>query len=210
MFDRVKYPRTFHLDFSPGIGSDDKVMRSYDLMEGREVVVTIKMDGENCTMGSNYIHARSPDGVYHQSRDWVKGFHGMIKHMIGVGDRICGENLYAQHSISYDQLDSYFYGFSYWSGNRCWDWDSTLELFESLNIVSPKELYRGIFDVAILVGLSNGLDTERDEGYVVRVVDSFTIDDFSRVVAKWVRKGHVETDDHWMFRQIIPNKLRIK
>jgi hypothetical protein len=35
------------------------------------------------------------------------------------------------------------------------------------------------------------------EGFVVRVKDSFHKDHFSSNVFKYVRKGHVQTDEHW-------------
>lgn len=53
----VKYPRTFHLPFSPGKLGDDKAI-SDELMEewfsGKDVVVTEKMDGE-CLSGETLI-----------------------------------------------------------------------------------------------------------------------------------------------------------
>ena len=62
--ESYKYPRTFHLPWSPGVASDDKVIESLDAFVGREVVVTEKMDGENSSLYSNgHIHARSMDSV---------------------------------------------------------------------------------------------------------------------------------------------------
>ena len=81
---------------------------------GREVVVTEKLDGENTTMYTDYIHARSLDSHHHPSRDWVKQLHGEIGYKIPVGWRVCGENMYARHSIVYYDLTTYFYGFSIW------------------------------------------------------------------------------------------------
>lgn len=40
-----KYPRTFHLPFSEGVQSDDKIMKDLSSLEGKEVIVTYKMDG---------------------------------------------------------------------------------------------------------------------------------------------------------------------
>lgn len=51
---RYKYPRTYHLSSSPGKTSDDKVISDMSEFEGKEVVVTEKMDGENC-LGENTI-----------------------------------------------------------------------------------------------------------------------------------------------------------
>ena len=46
------------------------------------------------------------------------------------------------------------------------------------------------------------------EGYVIRVADSFSYQDFKRCVAKFVRMGHIQTTKHWMRGQPIePNTL---
>jgi hypothetical protein len=46
------------------------------------------------------------------------------------------------------------------------------------------------------------------EGIVVRIEDEFPYSDFRRVVAKYVRKGHVQTHGHWMRQRIVPNRLQ--
>lgn len=43
------------------------------------------------------------------------------------------------------------------------------------------------------------MDYEKQEGYVVRLTSSFHYKDFSRSAAKFVRKGHVTTNEHWFF-----------
>lgn len=50
-----KYPRTMHLPYSYGRSSDDRVLNTVDHFAGREVVVTMKMDGENCVRGDVLI-----------------------------------------------------------------------------------------------------------------------------------------------------------
>jgi len=206
--NKFKHPRTFHVPFSKGISSDDKVLATTDHFNGEEIIVTEKMDGENTSLYHNYFHARSIDGNHHPSRNWVKAYHATIKHLIPEGDRICGENVYAQHSIMYDNLKSYFYGFAYWCGPICLDWDNTIMIFDNLGIVTPNVLYRGQFDINVLKELANSIDTNVTEGFVCRVSRSFMYEDFGKCVAKWVRKGHVNTDDHWMHQKIIPNRLQ--
>ena len=98
----VKYPRTYHFPFSPGTSSDDKILHDYSSIEGlKDIIVTEKIDGENTTLYSHAIHARSLDSRHHPSRDWVKGLWGGIRHSIPTSMRICGENMYACHSIKY-------------------------------------------------------------------------------------------------------------
>jgi hypothetical protein len=203
-----KYPRTPHLPFSPGGDRDDKVIQNYDGFVGHEIVITEKMDGENATLYRDYCHARSLDSRHHPSRDWLKRFHGEIAYRIPTGWRICGENLYATHSIHYTNLKSYFYGFSIWDENNiALAWDDTRRRFEELGIVPVPVLYRGPFALPVLVDLAAALDIEQHEGFVVRIVEAIPYDRFGNHVAKWIRPGHVQTDAHWLRAPLIPNRL---
>ena len=205
---RVHYPRTPHLPWSPGATADD--VRSGDLsgLVGRQVVITEKMDGENTTLYRDGLHARSLDSAHHPSRTWTKALHGRIADRIPDGWRICGENLFARHSIPYEDLDGYFYGFSVWDGDRCLDWDSTARFLHALGIPTPRVLFRGLFEGnERTLGKLFRLDLNRQEGYVVRTADGFPYAEFGAHVAKWVRPSHVQTDTHWMFAEVVPNGL---
>lgn len=104
-----KYPRTFHLPWSPGATNDDKVLSTDEHFIGKEVVVTIKMDGENISMYHKGIHARSMNSANHPSRTFVKRiWANKVMGIIGENVRVCGENLYAKHSIHYKNLEDYF------------------------------------------------------------------------------------------------------
>ncbi|MFI6291567.1 RNA ligase family protein [Nonomuraea sp. NPDC050790] len=202
---RVHYPRTSHLPWSPGATPDD--VRAGDLsgLRGREVVVTEKLDGENTTLYRDGLHARSLDSAHHPSRAWVKGLQGRVGGRIPPGVRVCGENLYARHSLAYSGLESWFYGFSVWDGERCLDWDRTVSFLRELGIPVPPVLWRGEFDERVLRGLR--LDSERQEGYVVRLAEGFDRAEFAGRVAKWVRRDHVRTGTHWMHAPVVPNVL---
>ena len=204
----VKYPRTTHVPWSPGMNEDDRILRDMNNFKGKEVVVTIKLDGENTSIYSDYIHARSLDGRNHPSRNWVKNFWSGISQDIPERWRVCGENLYAKHSISYDDLESYFYGFSIWNDkNICLSWDETLEWFKLLGIAPVPEVYRGMYDEKAIKAID--MPWETCEGYVIRTVDAFPFIDFKKNVAKCVRKGHITTTKHWMHGQIMEiNKLK--
>ena len=52
------------------------------------------------------------------------------------------------------------------------------------------------------------VDPLTTEGYVVRTVAGFAHEEFADHVAKYVRAGHVQTDEHWMHRAVVPNGLR--
>lgn len=205
-----KYPRTVHMPWSPGATRDDKLLGDMDHFTDKAVVVTEKMDGENTSIYRDHIHSRSLSSRDHPSRSWVKELWGRVRFDIPEGFRVCGENLFAQHSIIYDRLDSYFLVFSIWNEeNVCLDWDSTIEWCELLGLKHVPVLYEGIYDERLVKTSwqpQNG--EEESEGYVVRLRNSFAYSDFRESVAKYVRKHHVQTDSNWMFENVVPNKLR--
>ncbi|MCX5341532.1 RNA ligase family protein [Streptomyces atratus] len=205
---RTHYPRTAHLPWSPGATSDDVRIADLSGLTGREVVVTEKLDGENTTLYADGLHARSLDSAHHPSRGWVKALQGRIGARIPEGWRVCGENMFARHSIPYDGLESFFYGFSVWDGEHCLGWDRTVVFLRELGIPVPPVLWRGVFDARAEKALrALGPDTGRQEGYVARPADGFDAPDFGRRVAKWVRPGHVQTDTHWMHASVVENRL---
>ena len=207
--NRYKYGRTLHVPWSEGVSNDDKIIRDFSNFEGKEIVASIKMDGENSTLMSKWCYARSLDSNNHPSRNWLKGLWGSIMYNIPENWRICGENLYATHSIHYTDLPSYFMVFNIWdSNNICLSWDDTLVWCELLDLVPVKVIYRGIFDLEVIKNLHKYLDLTKDEGFVVRLANPFKYSDFSKSVCKWVRKGHVQTDAHWSTQKIEPNKLK--
>lgn len=204
-----KYPSTPYSSLSPGRDPNDKVIDAASCFEGKEVVVSIKMDGESCSMYRDHIHARSLDSRHHPSRDWVKAFWASIRHNIPQNWRVCGENLYAQHSIVYEILDSYFLGFSIWNDeNVCLSWDDTLEWFNIIDIIPVPVVYRGEYSDAVIQTLYEELDTTKDEGLVIRLADSFKFEDFGKSMAKVVRCNHVTTSQHWMSKEVITNRLK--
>ena len=206
----IKYPRTYHLPSSAGATSDDKVLNTINHFIGKQVVITEKMDGENTTLYSDKYHARSIDSRYHTSRSWVAQFHSSIAHNIPTNWRVCGENVYAKHSLLYTNLPSYFLGFSIWDENNvCLDWNSTLEYFTMLGITPVNTLYSGVFDNAVVDTLVSTIDTSITEGFVVRLAESFAYEDFKMSVGKWVRANHVQTDKHWRTSKIIENQLNV-
>lgn len=203
---RVHYPRTPHLPWSPGATPDDVRVTDLTGLRDLEVVVTEKLDGENTTLYADGLHARSLDSAHHPSRAWVKALQGRIGAALPPGWRVCGENLYARHSIAYTELDSWFYGFSVWDGERCLDWDRTVRFLRRLGVPAPRVLWRGVLDERAVRSLRTlRLDPARQEGYVVRTVEGFGQEEFGHRVAKWVRPGHVRTGTHWMHAEVVAN-----
>lgn len=206
----VKYSRTYHVPWSPGMNDDDKMNKDMDYFKGKRVIVTTKLDGENTSIYKDYFHARSLDGRSHPSRDWAKSYASCFQHDIPDDWRICAENLYAQHSIRYEDLETYLYGISIWNEkNICLDWDSTLEWFQLLNIYSVPVIYDDIYDEDKIKSLYSEDMWEHCEGYVIRLAEEFSYMNFKKSVAKFVRKNHVMTTKYnWQTQRIIPNGIK--
>ena len=209
----IKYPRTVHLPWSGCITSDDKLLKSTAHFEGKQVVVSVKMDGEQTTMYRDYVHARSLDSRNHYSRNWVRNLHGQIGYRIPIGWRICGENLYAKHNIHYHNLKSYFVVFSIWNENNvCLSWADTKIWCALLNLQSVSVLYKGVYDeerisTFDILAKNNG---DEVEGYVVRLAGAFNYVDFKQSVAKYVKvefREGLKDQVNWIHQQIIPNDL---
>lgn len=200
-----KYPRTLHLPWSPGSTNDDKVIDDVSHFRGKEVVVTVKMDGENTTMYRDYIHARSVDSKDHPSRHWVKNLHSNIHSSIPEGWRICGENLWAKHSIHYKHLENFFLVFSIWDeNNKCLSWRDTENWAAYIGLKTVPVLYKGPWlDRNFYQETWQG---DPCEGYVVRLANEFPYGLFEKCVVKYVRKGHVQTDEHWLNSHIVKNQ----
>lgn len=209
----VKYPRTMHLPFSSKVTDDDRVLDNTSYFEGKRVVVTIKMDGENSTLYPNYMHARSIDGQNHISRNWLKNFHRKMSYNIPANWRICGENMYAKHTVYYENLETYFYAFSIWNErNECLSWDDTNLWAGLLELSLVPVLYDGIWDGSLIKEFCND---DKREGFVVRIADSFSYGDFRKSIAKFVNpqfKDKLKEEDtyHWRYSAITPNKLAKK
>ena len=205
---KYKYPRTLHLPWSLGAMNDDRICESTDHFVGKEVIVTEKMDGENTSIYKDFFHARSITGNMHPTRNRVKQLQSKLHYDLRDHIRICGENCYAKHSISYSSLPAYFLAFSVWENDLCFSWDETLEWCELLDVKHVPVLYRGIYDEDLIKTLYvENREPDLMEGYVVRLASSFSYDKFSESVAKFVRANHVQCDEHWMNQEVVPNLL---
>ena len=186
--------------------SDDKIQSDLSELTGKEVVVMEKMDGENTSMTSEHMYARSIDSNNHPSRNYVKGIWGNIRHLIPEEFRICGENLYAKHSLYYEDLEDYFLVFSIWNGIVCLSFEETLDYCNLFGLKHVNVIDRFIFDENKIKNIK--IDPNVQEGYVVRNSGQFEYQYFNKNVIKYVRKNHIQTDKHWSQEKIIKNKLK--
>lgn len=207
---RPRYPRTLHLPDSPGMASDDKVLADLSAFEGVPLVVTEKADGENTNWTRDDFWARSPDSNHHPTRDYVKAMWGARRWDIPPGIRISGENLYARHSIAYDDLPDFFLVFGVWDRGTLLPWEETEEWAQLLDLHTVPVLYRGESLTDARRAWAAQRNTETSEGFVLRTAGRIEAADFRTRVAKWVRPQHVRTADHgWRHRSDHPvNGLR--
>ena len=209
----LKYPRTYHLPFSPGSTKDDKKLKGdwFEYYRDKNVVFTEKLDGSNTAMNQVDVYERSHASPTRHpwSRnlwDPSDGLYWKIKQYIGPNETIYGENLYGVHSIEYNRLDNYWHMFAANDGNVWYSWEEVVELAKMLGVPHVPILYncklqheeeiKEIIDH--FMSFESFYSTEAGrEGIVMRVEDSFCLDDFSHCVCKWVRPNHVQTDEHW-------------
>lgn len=214
--NRVKYARTFHLPWSPGMNRDDRMMENTEIFEGQQVMICEKLDGENTTWYRDFLHARSLDSDSHPSRNWVKNLWAQHGYEIPEGWRVCGENMFAKHAIHYTKeqgnaLSTYFYMFSIWNEkNFCLSWNETEEWAELLGLTLVPVFYKGIWDMNVINELNKRMETNPGtiEGYVVRLAREYHYSEFRKICGKYVRKNHVQNNHgHWSTQKIIKNEL---
>jgi len=226
---RVKYPRTMNIPYSRSNSSDDVWWKDCSVFDGQEVVVTEKLDGECTTIYQDgFVHARSLDTSHHESRSWVKQYASRFANDIPKDYRICGENLYAWHSIFYTDLPTYFFVYGiYDDRNMCLSWDQVEEFCELLDLKTVPVIYRGLWDAKHIQKLWTGkgafptFGTQVEypepmddfspceaEGYVARLAAEFPYQDFRNCCSKMVRENHVQTSTNWLSRAVIPNLLK--
>lgn len=132
-----------------------------------------------------------------------------LRSKLGENECIFGENMYAEHSIHYDKLNSDFYMFSACKENedgsvQFYNWEDTLLMSEVLNIPTVPVIADRIFtSEKEFQSFIEGVMKEpsaygpEKEGVVIRIADSFNDTDFSKCVLKYVRANHVQADEHW-------------
>lgn len=210
-----KYGRTYHYPFSPGTTSDDRINHNYwqDIQQLSEVVHTEKLDGENTCLNQYGVFARSHAApTRHPWANYLKERWGWMKRDLGELE-IFGENLYAIHSIAYQNLEEHFYVFAIREGNYWLSWEEVKFYAAMLDFPTVPELslefpktelaYEAlIFDLANQKSRFTSVESTTQkpcvmEGIVSRNIGSYEVANFKQNVFKYVRKNHVNTDSHW-------------
>lgn len=206
----TKYPRTYHLPFSEGLQNDDRKVDDdwWEYLKDKELVLSEKLDGENQSVYRSGVYARShaapttnPWSINMTERG---GVYDQVKNFLTENEGIYGENMYGIHSIEYNKLPTYFFMFAARDDRFWYSWKEVEELAEMLNLYTVPVLEKRVFESpedlekTILNYMTKGSRYgDTIEGVVVRNAASFPLEDFSKNVVKYVRKNHVQTNEHW-------------
>jgi hypothetical protein len=211
-----KYGRTYHYPFSPGTTSDDRIHHDYwsDVNKLKTIVHTEKLDGENNCLSRYGVFARSHASPTVSA--WTKEIRQrweLIRNDLGDIE-IFGENLYAIHSIEYRKLEHHYYVFAVRMHDVWLSWEEVKFYAAMLDLptvpqieiestpIDRKLFEQKITNIVATTGAFEPVDTATGrlctlEGIVSRNAAGFHRDDFAHNVFKWVRKGHVKTNEHW-------------
>ncbi|RFS26602.1 2'-5' RNA ligase [Chitinophaga silvatica] len=211
-----KYGRTYHYPFSPGTTSDDRIAADYWLAVQQipAIIHTEKLDGENNCLSRYGVFARSHAAP--TTSPWTESlrrYWQLIKNELGDLE-IFLENLYAIHSIEYGKIDHHFYVFAVREQDRWLSWEETVFYAGMIDLpVVPvvaevaNTADKQIFEQSLITAAQgSGAFEPRDaisgtpttmEGIVTRNVNGYPVSAFAENVFKYVRKGHVKTDEHW-------------
>lgn len=212
----TKYGRTYHYPFSPGTTSDDRIQHNYweHLKQIPAVVHTEKLDGENNCLSQSGVFARSHAAP--ATSPWTESlrrFWQLIRNDLGPLE-IFLENLYAVHSIEYRNLGHHFYVFAVREHDQWLSWEETKFYAAMLGLPTVPEIKTGavpaekekfeqeVLQLAAARGNFEPFDVHTGnpatiEGIVTRNAGSYPVGLFQENVFKYVRKGHVKTDQHW-------------
>ena len=212
-----KYGRTYHYPFSPGTTSDDRINHNYweDIQRIPTLVHTEKLDGENNCLSQHGVFARSHAAP--TTSPWtcqLRERWELMKRDLGEVE-LFGENLYAIHSIEYKRLEEYFYIFAVRIQEQWLSWDEVkfyAAMFDfptvpeiaiqAVNTLTEESLKKQVIDWAQTPSVFGSTDTLLGEdcsreGIVSRNSGEYSVNEFAHNVFKYVRKGHVKTDEHW-------------
>ncbi|WP_337043637.1 RNA ligase family protein [Emticicia sp. 17c] len=211
-----KYGRTYHYPFSPGATSDDKINFNYwnNFQQIKRIVHTEKFDGENNCLNRYGVFARSH--ATPTVSPWslrIRQQWDLLKNDLGNYE-IFGENLYAIHSIEYKKLPAYFFVFAVRQQDYWLSWEETkfiAQLFDLavVNVLAEVSMpvSQHIFEADIQQKASQpsiyesvDILTQKTctiEGVVSRNTNEYPVEAFASNVLKYVRKGHIKTDEHW-------------
>lgn len=201
----MKYPRTPHLPWSPGLTKEERKITSLKNFLNKDITITEKLDGSNIALTSEGVFARSHSGhPTHESFNVIKAKWAEHQAYLDPNIIVYAEYCWAIHTIQYEFLPTHtFIIAAYDKERKIWyECAALADAAEQLGIRTAPILFcdrvtttHELEFVTNLLGTNPSAYGGLREGVVVRTETFF--EDFETNVAKWVRKNHVSTDVHW-------------
>lgn len=205
----MKFPRTYHLPWSPGRGSDDKVHTPDDIKSNflrRNLIITEKLDGENQCWSRNSWHLRSESstagGIL---RSKSKAKWAEVQWFIPESEFWFVEDISNLHSIEYQDHLCEFFLIAVWDKKlKLWADHKYVELCAKKVDLSPAPVLVKGTSWDSIESLEEAVNWQAQqpsvlggnrEGVVVGIEDC--LNDWTASTAKWVRANHVQTNQHW-------------
>ena len=159
----------------------------------------------NCGIERGGVYARSH--ATYAVKPWnvqIRQLHNFIGKDIPEDVMLFGENMEGIHSIEYTDLDCYFYLFGVRDKSTFLSWEEVEDYSYLLDLKVVPILFKGVvnskeelFDMVEEFSNKESKLGGTMEGVVARIQGSFDQEHFQDNVVKWVRKDHVQTDEHW-------------
>jgi hypothetical protein len=201
-----KYPRTFHWPWSQQVHSDDSYHQDPEFFVGKEIVITEKLDGGNTALNAGNVYARSTG--QEATQGWfahVKKYHAWKTTGLDPIVTIYGEDLAALHSIKYNlPMDETYKVFAVRKNDTFLNWAEVVSTADANDLDVVPVIFQGQFNSVKEITkffeaeiVKPSLFGNEREGFVMRTIEDIVADEFGQHVCKYVRKNHVQTDEHW-------------
>lgn len=230
----VKYPRTPHLFGSKGTDDDKHLGEAESLrfLADPSLIVEEKLDGTNVGIhfgpdGRMALQCRGhliTEGMHPQYdlfKQWAAVKRPPLEEALEHRFILCGEWLYARHSVHYRRLTHYFFEFDVYDKQvgAFLSLDRRMALLEGTGLHTVPVIHTGPLDrerLAALIGRSR-FDSQFDNPLTKRndnlMEGLYLRTEVAGVVigrAKFVRPEFVEKvkqSEHWQHQTMVPNRL---
>ncbi len=216
--------KTFHVPWSEGTDSTDRKNWDYwaDIQKCKELVFSLKMDGEGNCLNEYGVFARSHAAP--SDKPWtayLRQKHALMVHDLKKDQiEIFLENCFAVHSLAYPRLEEHAYVFAVrhldqWLSWEEVEWWASVFDFPTVPVISKRlvsdfteESLRTYVQAEMLKPGAFGAYDVVDqklctmEGIVFRDANGYHVDAFVQHVFKAVRAKHVRTSDRWEYNWV--------
>jgi len=218
-----KFPHTPHLVWL-GAGSprDDKVLKPAEVTEflSGDVIVEEKVDGANLGLSlgpdgrvraqsrGNYLASGRSHAQWNPLWPWLAERRAILENGLSGGLMLFGEWCYARHTVPYDALPDWFFGFDIFElgSRRFWSVDRRNVWLQQCGLISVPEVKRGRIQLKQVSSLlaTSALGHVPMEGIYLRRDNGEGLQSRAKVVSAAFKQ---QIEEHWTRRSVVPNHL---